>query len=192
MSNWRRAWNCLLVLAAGAALLFFATFVFAAEATLTWTAPTQNTDGTPLTDLAGFKIYGGTIQGGPYGDISIDIGNPNTTSFVVPGLTVGTYWFVVTAYNSADPVQESDPSNEASKTILPSVPMPPGMLTVSNLLVWDIVKQDDKYVFLGVGTVPNGTPCDPTQQVNGRYAVPTAAVEWFGNVQPPVVVADCS
>ena len=30
---------------------------FAGDATLTWTAPTLNTDGSTLTDLAGFTIY---------------------------------------------------------------------------------------------------------------------------------------
>ncbi len=173
-------------------LVFMAELTHAGEAELSWSAPTQNTDGSPLTDLAGYKIYLGTTQGGPY-PVSIDIADPATTTFTVPNLTEGTtYWFVTTAYNSADPVQESDHSNEVSKLIPPLVPMPPSDLTVVNLLVWDIVKQEDKYVFLGVGTVPNGTPCDPTQTVNGRYAVPNAAVIWFGNVRPPVVVADCS
>ncbi len=173
-------------------LVFMAEWAHAGEAELTWSAPTQNTDGTPLTDLAGFKIYLGQVQGGPY-PVTIDIPDPTATTFTVPGLTEGlTYYFVTTAYNSADPVQESDFSNEATKTIPPLVPMPPSDLTVVNLLVWDIVKQKDKYVFLGVGTVPSGTSCDPTQTVNGRYAVPNAAVIWFGNVRPPVVVADCS
>ncbi len=189
--SWKRVRDVLLVIAAASAILFFASIAFSAEAELTWTAPTQNTDGSALTDLAGFKIYMGTVQGGPY-PVSIDLADPTITTFTVPNLSEGTYYFVSTAYNGADPVQESDLSNEVTKTILPLVPMPPTMLTVSNLLVWDIVKQDNKFVFLGVGTVPNGTPCDSTQTVNGRFAVPFDAVEWFGNVRPPVVVADCT
>ena len=178
---------------AALAVLAFSQLTHAGEVTLSWVAPTQNTDGTPLTDLAGFKIYAGLVQGGPYGDVSITISNPNTTTFVVPGLGDGeTYYFVVTAFNSADPVEESAFSNEATKTIPPLVPMPPTMLTVQNLLVWDILKEDDHFKFLGVGTVPGGTACDPTQTVNGRYVVPNDLVEWFGNVRPPVVVADCS
>jgi ABC-type glycerol-3-phosphate transport system substrate-binding protein len=33
------------------------------SATLTWDAPTTNVDGTPLTDLAGYKVYYGTSLG---------------------------------------------------------------------------------------------------------------------------------
>ena len=164
-------------------------------ATLSWTAPTQNTDGSTLTDLAGFKIYAGLVQGGPYGDVSITINNPTTTTFVVPGLAEGTtYFFVTTAFNSASPVQESDFSNEVSKLIPSLVPLPPSGLTVDpgNLTAFDIVKQKDKYILLAVGTVPAGTACDPNQTVNGHYGVPSDLVAWFGNVQPPVVVADCS
>jgi len=176
----------------GLALLFMSVQAHAGEATLTWVAPTQNTDGTPLTDLAGFKLYMGQVQGGPY-PVSVDIADPTVLSFTVPNLTEGlTYYFVSTAYNSADPVQESAWSNEATKTIPPLVPNPPTMLTVQNLLVWDVLKEDDHFKFLGVGTVPSGTACDPTETVNGRYVVPNDLVEWFGNVQPPVVVADCS
>jgi hypothetical protein len=29
----------------------------AAEVQLTWTSPTTNVDGTPLTDLAGYRVY---------------------------------------------------------------------------------------------------------------------------------------
>ena len=34
---------------------------FSAEVTLSWDPPTTNADGTPLTDLAGYKVYYGTI-----------------------------------------------------------------------------------------------------------------------------------
>ncbi len=168
-------------------------FAWAGDATLSWTAPTQNTDGTALTDLAGFTIYGGTVQGGPYGDVSITISNPNTTTFTVSGLSEGiTYFFVTTAFNSASPVQESDFSNEVSKLIPPLVPMPPTMLMVADLTVYNVIKQVDKFVLLAAGTVPAGTSCDPSQTVNGRYVVANDLVTWFGNVEPIVVVADCS
>ncbi len=165
---------------------------YAGEAILTWTAPTQNTDGTPLTDLAGFKLYLGTTPGGPY-PVSVDIADPTATTFTVPNLTEGTtYYFVSTAYNSASPVQESDFSNEATKTIPPLVPAPPTGLTVEDLTVFTIVDQVDKFVLLPVGTVPPGTQCIAGQTVNGHHVVPRAEVQWSGNIQPVVVVAKCS
>ncbi len=84
------------------------------SATLTWTAPTQNTDGTDLTDLAGFKVYWGTTQGGPYDD-QVDINDPGVTTWVVSPLASGAWFFVATAYNAIG--TESDVSNEAMKIL---------------------------------------------------------------------------
>ena len=82
-------------------------------ATLSWTAPTQNTDGTALTDLAGYKVYWGTSSGN-YSS-SVTLNNPGLTSYVVDTLSSGTYYFSVSALNSSG--VESVLSNEASKTI---------------------------------------------------------------------------
>lgn len=82
-------------------------------ATLTWTAPTTNTDGTSLTDLTAYKIYYGTTPGS-YPN-SIFISNPGITSYVVENLTPATYQFVATAVNSAG--VESVFSNVATKVV---------------------------------------------------------------------------
>lgn len=83
------------------------------SATLTWVAPTQNTDGSPLTDLAGYRISWGQ-QSGVYGS-SVDVMNPGITSYVVDNLVPGTYYFVVKAINGQG--TDSDFSNEATKTV---------------------------------------------------------------------------
>lgn len=83
-------------------------------ATLSWTAPTQNTDGTALVDLAGFKIYYGQTQSGPYDNI-IDLVDPLATTHVIEPLSSGNWFFVATAYNAAD--IESVVSNEAMKNL---------------------------------------------------------------------------
>jgi hypothetical protein len=82
-------------------------------ATLAWNAPTTNVDGSPLTDLAGYKIYYG-VSPGVY-STSIDVGS--NTSHQVGNLTVGTtYYFTVTAYNTTG--NESDfATPPVSKTI---------------------------------------------------------------------------
>ncbi len=84
------------------------------SATLSWTPPTTNTDGSPLTNLAGYKVYWGTSQGN-YPN-SVTLNNPGLTSYVVGNLAPGTYFFVATALNSAG--VESTFSSAASKTIL--------------------------------------------------------------------------
>ena len=82
--------------------------------TLTWTAPTLNTDGSPLTDLAGYKIHYGTKPG--HYPVTIHVDNPGLTIYVVEYLTPNTYYFVVTAINSTG--TESQYSGEASKHVL--------------------------------------------------------------------------
>lgn len=68
-----------------------------ASTTLSWQAPSTNTDGTQITDLAGYKIYYGRNRGS-YGN-TITIDNPTISSYVVENLTTGTWYFVTTAFN---------------------------------------------------------------------------------------------
>ncbi len=81
--------------------------------TLDWTAPTENEDGTPLTDLAGYKIYWGTSPGDYPNSATID--NPSVTTYVVENLAPGTYEFVATSVNSAG--VESRYSGIATRTV---------------------------------------------------------------------------
>ena len=74
------------------------TTVASGSVTLSWTAPTENEDGSPLTNLAGFKLYYGT-ETGRYTE-SIDIDNPGINTYVVDNLTPDTYFFTATAYNT--------------------------------------------------------------------------------------------
>ncbi|MCL4872569.1 PKD domain-containing protein [bacterium] len=98
--------------AAIAVLLLIAPPALAGEAILKWTAPSTNTDGSTLTDLAGFKVHYGT-QSRTYSK-TVDIGN--AAGYTVQDLAAGgTYYFSVTAYNSAG--RESNYSNEVSKNI---------------------------------------------------------------------------
>jgi hypothetical protein len=79
--------------------------------TLTWDAPTTNADGTPLTDLAGYKVYYGTSSGNY--TMAMDVGNVKTYKY--EGLQSGTYYFAATTYDTSG--NESDYSNEVIKTI---------------------------------------------------------------------------
>ena len=84
------------------------------SATLSWTPPTENTDGSPLTDLAGYKVYWGSSSGNYTNSATID--NEGVTTYVVTDLLEGTtYYFTTTAFNELG--VESSYSNEATKTI---------------------------------------------------------------------------
>ncbi len=83
------------------------TSIITHDVTLTWEPPITNADGTPLTDLAGYRVYfgpgsGNYIYKNNVGDVTI---------CTIGGLTRGTWCFVVTAYDTAG--NESDYSNEA-------------------------------------------------------------------------------
>jgi hypothetical protein len=81
--------------------------------TLSWVAPTDNTNGTPLTDLAGYHIHYGTTPDNL--TKSIDLTGTGTTEYEVSGLTAGTYYFSISAYTAIG--TESAESTVANKTI---------------------------------------------------------------------------
>jgi hypothetical protein len=79
----------------------------AVQVQLSWQVPTTNADGTPLTDLVGYKVHYG--QGSKQYDSSIDVGL--TSSAALSGLDPAKlYYITVTAYDDAG--NESAFSNE--------------------------------------------------------------------------------
>jgi hypothetical protein len=82
-------------------------------ATVNWSPPTENTNGTALTGLAGYQIH--------YGNAStaltqtVQVSNAGLSSYTLTNLTAGTWYFGVTAYTSSG--EQSAMSNVASKTI---------------------------------------------------------------------------
>jgi hypothetical protein len=83
------------------------------SATLSWQPPTSNTDGSPLTNLAGYFVRYGTSPDRLSTEIRID--NPGLTTYMVSGLTPATWYFTVSAFNSSGIT--SAPSATGSKTI---------------------------------------------------------------------------
>jgi hypothetical protein len=82
-------------------------------ATLSWLPPTENSDGSPLLDLAAYRIYWGQ-QPGAYTS-SVQISNPGVTTYVIENLSSGTYYFAATAVTTNG--IESGFSGEAFKAI---------------------------------------------------------------------------
>ena len=91
-------------------------FAMAGTATLTWTAPTTNVDGTPLTDLAGYKVYFGTTSKIYSSTVNAGLNVGSPPSYVVNNLSTGIYYFAVTAYDTTG--LESAYSNESSKSFI--------------------------------------------------------------------------
>jgi hypothetical protein len=70
----------------------------AATATLSWIPPTENDDGSVLTDFAGYRIYVGTTPNQLAPILTLD--NAGLTSYVLEGLSPGPTYFAMTAINS--------------------------------------------------------------------------------------------
>jgi hypothetical protein len=83
------------------------------SATVHWTPPTQNTNGTTLTNLAGYVISYGTNSSSLTS--SVKVTNAGLTSYQIDGLAAGTYYFAVSAYNTSG--QSSSLSGKVSKTV---------------------------------------------------------------------------
>jgi hypothetical protein len=81
--------------------------------TLDWVAPTQNSNGTPITGLAGYKIHYGTASE-DYTQV-VSISNPSLSRYVMDSLSSGTYYFAITAYNAQG--IESPLSGEITTTL---------------------------------------------------------------------------
>ena len=82
-------------------------------ATLSWTAPTQNQDGSVLVDLAGYMIVYGPSSTMLHHTIRVE--NPGIDRYVVDDLPAGTYYFGIKAFNAEG--IESALSNVVSKVI---------------------------------------------------------------------------
>jgi hypothetical protein len=83
------------------------------SAELSWTAPTQNEDGSALTNLAGYKIRYGTSPGAL--DKVVDIVGAGITTATIEGLAAGTWYFSMSSYTNMG--VESAPTGTVSKTI---------------------------------------------------------------------------
>jgi hypothetical protein len=80
---------------------------------VTWTAPTANTNGSALTNLAGYTIHYGTSTTAL--TKSVDVASAGATDYLVQGLAGGTWYFAVTAYTNTG--LQSSYSSIVSKTI---------------------------------------------------------------------------
>ena len=85
----------------------------AGTATLSWTAPTVDTNGEPITELAGYNIYYGKTPTTMTSVIAVN--SPASGSYTISNLAAGTWYFAVASYNTQAMV--SPHSATVSKTI---------------------------------------------------------------------------
>jgi hypothetical protein len=140
------------------------------DITLTWTNPTNQETCTDAgaTTIDGINIWQKVA--------TIDA---PATEYVIPAMKPGTYTYGATAFNADG---ESRLSGIVEKTV--------AGYTVQDERAYIVAKTNGKFLLLVVGSVPLGTPCDTTTEVNGYNAVPVDAVTFTG-VQDVIVVAKC-
>jgi hypothetical protein len=83
------------------------------SATLSWTPPTLNTNGTALTNLAGYRILYGTSATSL--TRTIQVANAGISRYVVENLASGRWYFSVRAYTTTG--VESAASATANTTV---------------------------------------------------------------------------
>jgi hypothetical protein len=83
------------------------------SATLSWMPPTENADGSVLTDLAGYRIYYGRDRD----SLSriVVLSNPGLASYVVENLAPAVWYFAMTSVNAEGVESQRTPT--ISKTI---------------------------------------------------------------------------
>jgi hypothetical protein len=83
------------------------------SATLSWLPPTENSDGSALRNLSGYRIHHGTSPSALKEIITLN--NPGLTRYVVEDLAPATHYFALTAFTASG--AESALSAIARKTI---------------------------------------------------------------------------
>jgi hypothetical protein len=83
------------------------------SATLSWTPPTENSDGSALTDLAGYQVWYGQSQNNL--NKTVMLNNASLSTYMVENLGSGTWYFTLVAVNSRGTTSVS--SGVATKTI---------------------------------------------------------------------------
>jgi hypothetical protein len=83
------------------------------SATLSWTPPTTNSDGSNLGNLSGYRVmYGRTSENL---DQTVNLDNPSINRYVLENLSSGTWFFAVVSVTTSG--LTSQLSNTASKTV---------------------------------------------------------------------------
>lgn len=175
--------------------------VFSATVTLTWDHPDQRVDGSPLPieEIQNTMLFwrndtcdAQQLLAAPSEQTAI-VPSP-LNEYVTPDLSEGVWCFTARTIDTAG--LTSDPSNVASKEILPKPLSPENLVTVDIEFVYSIRQTRDTISLVPLGTISSGVNCDPNVFVadsNGvlAYRVPRESVEWASDARAEVVFARC-
>lgn len=165
----------------------------AATATLTCTAPAQNTNGTAITAPLTYKAYWGTSSTSLTNADAMQ-GPGCAGTVVVPDPTPGTsatYYFAATATANGIESAKSNLATKAFTTPYPT-PNPPLLLTTGG----DVFAATPNYTIFSwklgakVGTIAPNIKCDATRKIGDDYYRVTGPVVWIGATKN-YVVAKC-
>jgi chitodextrinase len=146
-------------------LMLLAFAAHASTASVSWTHPTQNTDGTAIPAsgtgaLASSRVeFGSCGGGGTFGTAAGQVTvNAPATSTTITGLAPATtYCFRVFARNTFG--NESEASNVASKTTPTPTPNPPVLSATITVAYSTMQRARRTHIRQVVGTVEIGAPC---------------------------------
>jgi hypothetical protein len=158
---------------------------------LTWVPPTTNSDGTPLTDLAGYLIDYGNAPGALTWRVRLP--NPGLTTYTLTGLAPGRYYLGIRAFNATG--AESDLSSLVEFQIVdstPACPPKPPDETQTQACVAPAVgswMQTRTYAQAAYPTCWTASAWLPASAPAGACAVPPPPVTWrvkpiSGNTRP--------
>jgi hypothetical protein len=171
------------------------------SSTISWTKPTTNSDGSALTNLAGYKVLFGNSASAL--NQSKAVNDAAARSTTISALGAGTWYFAVRAVNSSG--VESNNSSVVSKTISSVSAAKTVAITISggttttlkvvNPAVYEFIKNSDGTRSLGrmVGSIALGKPCDSTFKVySSHYRVDRADVRLTTTPRSVSLVARCA
>ena len=169
------------------------------SATINWTKPTTNSDGSALTDLASYKVVFGNSSSAL--NQSKAVSSPTATSTTISALASGTWYFSVRAVNSqqvesanSNIAQKVISSASAARTVAISITPTTTTLQTVGTTVYDVVYSNNQRL-LGrqVGTVALGVACNSQWPTNTNYfPVLRSKVTFTRTSRTNTVVARCA
>lgn len=100
------------------------------QATLNWTPPTRRTDGTTLTNLAGYRVYTNTTNTPPATFTAVN--NASAVGFTLASLSPGLRYFWLSAVD-ANGLESAKTSSVNVNVVAASVTATPAVVTITSV-----------------------------------------------------------